>query len=180
MNQQLNTGIVNISGKEYSTVAKRVHDFRNDPRFLDWQILTEPVHIGEEAVVFKATVYNFEGRPIASGHAEEIRAGSKINRTSAVENCETSAIGRALANLGLAGTHFASAEEVQQALEDQQPITEISMAVIQSLMEDGHVTAQHLMAAFGTQNINELYQVEANRIIKKFENTMPPATGDKE
>lgn len=172
--EQLNTGIVNIRGKNYSTVAKRVHDFRHDARFQDWQIVTEPVHIGEEAVVFKCTIFNFEGRPQATGHAEEFRASSKINRTSAVENCETSSIGRALANLGFAGTQFASAEEVQSALEAQRPIDPVSIKVIQSLMEDGLVTDEHLRVAFGTTVISELYQVEANRVIEKFAGSMPP------
>ena len=53
---------------------------------------------------------------VATGHAEEYRDSSKINKTSALENAETSAIGRALASFGLGGTEFASADEVARAI----------------------------------------------------------------
>ncbi len=176
MNEQVQTGIVNISGKEYTTVAKRISDFRLNPRFADWQVLTEIIHMGDEAVVFKCTIYNFEGRPMATGHAEEFRTSSKINRTSATENCETSAIGRALAALGIGGTSFASAEEVERAIEQQKPITSLQVKVLESLMEDGHIKPEHLQKVFGTDKISELYAVEADRIINKFEGVaMPPA-----
>ena len=54
-------------------------------------------------------------RPISTGIAEEIRGSSNVNRTSAIENGETSAIGRALANLGLAGGEYASDFEIEVA-----------------------------------------------------------------
>jgi hypothetical protein len=50
---------------------------------------------------------------VGKGHAEEIRNAGPVNRTSAIENCETSAIGRALANIGLAGNEYASAFEME-------------------------------------------------------------------
>jgi hypothetical protein len=56
---------------------------------------------------------------IATGLAEEKRTSSQINRTSALENCETSAIGRALAAFGLGGSEYASANEVQNAIHQQ-------------------------------------------------------------
>ena len=110
------TGKVNIHGKEYLTVAKRVSDFRSTEGYGDYSIETEIVDRDEATVVMKATIKNEEGRIIATGHAEESRTASTINRTSALENCETSAIGRALASFGLAGTEFASADEVAGAI----------------------------------------------------------------
>jgi hypothetical protein len=67
----------------------------------------------------QARIYNTECRCIATGHAEEFRAASQINSTSALENAETSAIGRALAAAGWGGTEFASANEVQNAIHQQ-------------------------------------------------------------
>ena len=67
----------------------------------------------------KASISNEQGRLLATGFAEEVRAASKINRTSALENAETSAVGRALAALGLAGTEYASADEVANAITQQ-------------------------------------------------------------
>src|SRR3972149_1965185 len=108
------TGIVVIHGKEYSTVARRVGIFRE--RYPDWTLATEIISRNEECVVMKAAISDQAGRGLATGHSEEFRKASQINKTSALENAETSAIGRALAALGLGGTEFASADEVANAI----------------------------------------------------------------
>lgn len=113
------TGIVNIRGKEYKTVAKRVDEFRKENK-QELGIQTSLVSIDERTVVIKAEIINKEGFVIATGYAEENRQSSTINKTSALENCETSAIGRALANFGLAGGEYASADEVAQAISRQE------------------------------------------------------------
>jgi hypothetical protein len=108
---------VKIHDKEYLTVADRVNTFRE--KYPDWSIQNSIVEIGEMYLVFKSEIFNNEGRLIASGHAEERRNSSQINRTSALENAETSAVGRALAFFGLAGTEIASADEVKNAIHQQ-------------------------------------------------------------
>jgi len=113
----VNTGIVNIRGKEYMTVALRVQQFRESHP--DWSIVTEIVHRDADEVVMLAKIFNDQGRVISTGHAEEKRKASQINSTSALENCETSAIGRALAGAGFGGSEFASANEVQNAIVQQ-------------------------------------------------------------
>ncbi len=115
----MNTGIVNIRGKEYQTVALRVQKFRE--QHPDWSIITALISRDAETVVMLASVMNDQNRIIATGHAEEFRSASQINSTSALENCETSAIGRALAAAGFGGTEFASANEVQNAIHQQSP-----------------------------------------------------------
>ena len=112
-----NTGIVNIRGKEYQTVALRVQKFRETHP--TWSITTHIEDRTEDYVVMAAEIRNEEERLIATGHAEEYRKASQINGTSALENCETSAIGRALALAGFGGTEFASANEVQNAIHQQ-------------------------------------------------------------
>ncbi len=114
-------GIVNIRGKEYKTVALRVQEFRE--QFPTYFLTTEIVKIDDEQCIVKAYagVY-LEGGQVqtfATGHAQEFRKASQINGTSYVENCETSAIGRCLAALGLGGTEFASANEVVNAIHQQ-------------------------------------------------------------
>ena len=111
----MNNGIVNIRGKDYKTVALRVSEFRGD--YGDSAgIETEICSIDESIVLMKATVRKVDNQAIlATGYSEENRAGSSINKTSAVENAETSAIGRALAALGYGGQEYASAEEVLNA-----------------------------------------------------------------
>lgn len=116
------TGIVNIHGKEYKTVAKRVDEFRKDHK-TEMSIITSIIVADEKTVVMKAEISDKEGRIIATGFAEEKRDASTINKTSALENCETSAIGRALANFGLGGGEYASADEVANAINQQsQPV----------------------------------------------------------
>ena len=125
----MNTGIVNIRGKEYQTVALRVQKFRE--AHPDWAIVTVIVSRDDTAVVMLASILNAEGRIIATGHAEENRKSSQINQTSALENCETSAIGRALAAAGFGGTEFASANEVQNAIHQQSSHSEILVNLIE-------------------------------------------------
>jgi hypothetical protein len=110
-------GVVNIHGKEYQTVALRVKNFRE--KHPDFTLSTEIVSRDAEVVVMKALIADEKGRVIATGHSEEKRNASSINRTSALENAETSAIGRALAAFGLGGTEFATADEVAQAITQQ-------------------------------------------------------------
>ena len=107
---------VKIHGKDYSEVKDRI------PLF--WQkhpegcINTDIVEVAPDYVVIKAFLYanQTDPRPLATGLAHELRTASKINQASYVENCETSAIGRALANYGMAGTsERPSAEEMQKA-----------------------------------------------------------------
>ena len=112
------TGVVNIHGKEYKTVAKRVDEFRKEHK-TDFSIITSLINLDDKTVVMKAEILDKERNVIATGYAEENRTASQINRTSALENCETSAIGRALANFGLGGGEYASADEVANAISQQ-------------------------------------------------------------
>lgn len=112
-----NTGIVNIRGKEYQTVALRVQKFRE--AHPSWSLTSEVLFRDADCVVMKSIIADETGRILATGHAEEYRKSSQINGTSALENAETSAHGRALAALGIGGTEFASANEVQNAIHQQ-------------------------------------------------------------
>lgn len=113
-------GIVKIHGKEYRTVAYRVNEFRLLYGIdSGYGIETVLVHHDSDKVIMKAIITAPGGGPVATGYAEEVRSASKINKTSALENAETSAIGRALAAAGLAGTEYASADEVAAAIAQQ-------------------------------------------------------------
>jgi hypothetical protein len=114
--------IVNIHGKEYETVASRLARFRKDNP--SWGVTTKLVHQDEKHIIMRALIIKHDGDDsvlIATGHAEEVRGSTQINRTSALENCESSAIGRALAAAGYDQTNsIASADEVQNAILQQQ------------------------------------------------------------
>jgi deoxycytidylate deaminase len=107
------SGVVNIRGKEYQTVAKRIADFRSE--FGDYSIITD-VQSNADVVVVKCVIQDTSGRTISTGYAEEVRDSTNINKTSALENCETSAVGRALAFFGFGGSEIASANEVNGAI----------------------------------------------------------------
>ena len=123
----MSNGKVNIRGKEYKTVALRVAEFRDLCSIADgWGIKTEIISIVDDVIIMQAQI-TFEGEIVAVGHAEERRSNRGINSTSALENCETSAIGRALAAAGFGGSEYASANEVQAAIA-QQTITSANAA----------------------------------------------------
>ena len=135
------TGTVNIRGKEYKLISTRVSEFVEARH--DWSIETEIVSLDTESVVIKALVKDESGRIRATGFAEEFRASSNINRTSALENCETSAIGRCLSACGFAGTEYASAEEVANAITNQAINEEIEKK-LRSYERRGKQLADHL------------------------------------
>lgn len=132
---------VNIHGKEYETVASRVKRFRDDHP--DWAIIPEP-HIDDQSnmIMFKTTIKNENDRILAVGHAEETRGSTQINRTSALENCETSSVGRALAILGYGGTELASADEVANAIGQQK--ADFNPASIPASKLSGVATAKQI------------------------------------
>lgn len=109
-------GIVKIHGKDYQTVAKRVADFREVYR--DFTIETDVISAAD-LVCVKAFIKNEDGRILSTGYAEEVRGATNINKTSALENCETSAVGRALAFFGFGGEQIATANEVSDAILQQ-------------------------------------------------------------
>tara|TARA_R110002012_G_scaffold286879_2_gene478794 strand:+ start:1320 stop:1895 length:576 start_codon:yes stop_codon:yes gene_type:complete len=107
---------VKIHGKDYKTVAERVTEFHKEHKE-NKSIITEIIQFKDAIVVVKAVIKI--GEDVFCGHAYEDIGSSPINTTSALENCETSAIGRALASAGYAGSEFASADELVTALGKQ-------------------------------------------------------------
>ena len=113
--KSLNGKTVSIHGKEYATVALRLAVARrNLGTALD--VVTKVVSSDDKQVIMQADIF-IEGKHVASGTAQEFRSTSRINQTSYVENCETSAIGRALAMCGLINDSVASADEISLARE---------------------------------------------------------------
>jgi hypothetical protein len=110
---------IDIKGKEYITVSERIKHFRS--KYPGWSIITSIENIHQGAVIFKASVIDEKGQTRAVGHAMEKADSSFINKTSHVENAETSSIGRALGLMGIGiEVSFASADEVANAMNNQQ------------------------------------------------------------
>ena len=105
-------------GKDYAEVKERVKAFR--AVFSDYSIETEILAMDEGIVTMRATITDPNGRVIATGHAQERKSTQGVNNTSHVENCETSAIGRALGNFGIGiEAAFASADEMVNAIKKE-------------------------------------------------------------
>jgi len=116
---------VNLKGKSYTEVAKRIEVFRKHFGFRYG--FTEEIIVDDgKRVVIKAKIYDREhpDTPISEGHAEEIRGSSLVNKTSAIENCSTSALGRAIAFCGLHGGQMASINEIEKAQNNEKNIDE--------------------------------------------------------
>ena len=108
-----------IKGREYAQVPERVKAFRMVHP--EGRILTEIVSFEGKRIVMRATAMTADGRILATGTAFEDQDSSFINKTSFVENCETSAVGRALGLCGFGiDVAIASAEEVQTAIDQQE------------------------------------------------------------
>lgn len=117
----------NIKGKQYAEVHERIKHFRGEPNYASLGINTEVLEWDKdkEEIVIRASIYDTssdKGRILASGIAHERRDDKQsfVNKTSYVENAETSAIGRALACMGIGiEDAYASAFEVANAIAQQ-------------------------------------------------------------
>lgn len=114
--------MANFNLNDYETVDSRIHKFyekHKNGRIITDLVATRTNDAGQIIqYVCKVEIYRdlLDPVPSATGYAEEVLGSNPINRTSALENCETSAIGRALANLGFSTKGSRpSQEEMQKA-----------------------------------------------------------------
>lgn len=116
-----NLKTVDIKGKDYVMVHERIRAFRE--AYPSYGLNSEIISLGDGVVTMKAVITDENGRALATGHAQEKESSSYINKTSYIENCETSAFGRALGALGIGiDTSFATADEVANAIKQQEDL----------------------------------------------------------
>ena len=134
--KSLNGQTISIHGKSYATVALRVAIAR---RVLGTalDVVTKIVSIDKETVVMQADIF-IDGKHVSTGHAEENRKASWSNTTSALENAETSAVGRALAFCAFISDGIASAEEVTAAIEQQDKKIQSALKELNSVSHAGN------------------------------------------
>lgn len=160
-----------VTSNDYAEVNQRIKAFRIV--YPTGTIKTEIKYLKDGVCIFKAEVTDNSGELIGTGHAYEKENGSFINQTSYIENCETSAVGRAL---GMAGfgidTSVASAEEIQNALENQKEdkkvilATENQIKMIKDMMSDEQINEACKLVK--KENLNEFTIQEASSLIKKL------------
>jgi len=147
---------IKIKGKDYIQVHERVAELRRNPLYKTLTIETEIVEknyselIGDivkndkvvgkkttkvlDAIIIKCVIRNKDGNVVSSGYAQEEKATGFVNETSFVENCETSAVGRALGFLGIGiKDSIASADELVVAISKQKKSTNQSKKKVEHI-----------------------------------------------
>ena len=162
----------NIKGKEYAEVNQRIKAFRMV--YPVGSIRTEMISNENGICIFRAVITDNENKIIATGTAYEKENSTFINKTSYIENCETSAVGRAL---GMAGfgidTSVASAEEVQNAIANQEEqnrkITEEQIKQIQKLVTN--IDDMLVYYKVSSMKIEDMLYKDAEEVIKRKNET---------
>ncbi len=131
-----------IKGKEYAEVNQRIKAFRMV--YPMGEIKTTLVSNEGGVCIFKAEIFDTDRYMLATGHAYEKEGSTFINKTSYIENCETSAVGRALGMCGFGiDTSVASAEEVENAQlqqEAEKVIDKVKVAALKQSIENAGIT----------------------------------------
>ena len=165
-------------GKEYAEVPQRVKAFRM--LYPNGSLTSEIISLENGVVIMKATACDENGQILGTGHAYEKEGNGFINKTSYIENCETSAWGRALAACGIIGGNenaagsIASMEEVMNAKKQQKQISEDEKkAQLKKLLmdTDSDVTLFLIWCNKEFQreigSVDELLELELDRAIAK-------------
>ena len=151
---------INIKGKNYFPVNERLKSFRAEKQ--GYALITEILSIDEHQCTMIARVVDPNGFIVATGHAHEEKDDktSMVNKTSYVENCETSAWGRALSACGIAGDAVASYEEVANAKLGQEQITKEEADSLVKYAKSLNVPTQDISSYFNVKDIKDLTKVD--------------------
>lgn len=167
---------IKIKGQDYVQVSERIRHFRTSENYKGWAIEVEWLRIDEDIAIARAIIKNENGIVKSMGTAmekrEERKEGEKVkvNETSHVENCETSAIGRALGilGIGIAGGEVASYEEVLRA-KKQQIINSINNMIDEKNRDEFDEVDFSLMSLEELEEIEKQLQIqEKNKICKSI------------
>jgi len=127
---------VKIKGKDYNLVSTRLGIAR---RVLgsSLDLVDQIIHQDDKKVIVQCDAF-IDGRHVGTGLAEENRSQSMINKTSALENAQSSAWGRCLAACGFSNDNLASAEEVSVAIEAQDRQLQTALQELQQVSHPGN------------------------------------------
>jgi hypothetical protein len=185
--ESLDLNTVNLKGKEYSMVASRLEIFRKHFGFR-YGIVEEILVDDGKRVLMQTRIYDRDKPeiPIGVGHAEEIRGSSLVNKTSAVENCSTSSLGRALAAAAaLHGGEMASVNEIEKAQNNEKNIDEKkekpgeeSKKKDQLEWEKIHATYMKNITEFPSQSMCNFWFNKHKDVLKSMKTAVPRMYGE--
>jgi hypothetical protein len=174
-----------VKGKKYTQVKDRVVIWRRHFGF-EQGVESEVLRDDGTTVQVRCIIRDTAGMVIGSGLAEEIRGSTNVNKTSALENCETSALGRALASIGLHGGEYASANEMDKVermtampvpeptivenIEDTIEIDNVSWVdeAIAGFAKHRHMGEHALWTTVNEDALQALNERDYNRLIKAW------------
>lgn len=169
--------MIDLKGKNYAMVPERVTAFRK--LFPDGFIKTEIIAHDGQTVIMQATVGYYENAcPVilATGLAYEVKGFGMVNKTSYIENCETSAVGRALGMIGLGinGGGICSAEELTNAVIAQNQIKEVEKFENAPVPEGGPVSKSKALPKEALSPVmnfirNEIADIQESLKIESFD-----------
>ena len=147
---------IKIHNNDYATVALRIGILRRNLG-TSATISSTILHQDDKKVIVRSEVF-IDNKLVSTGLAEELRAASRINQTSALENAETSAVGRALAMLGLTNDKIASAEEVSGAIVQSDQKLTVALAELDKV---SHLGAYKAWLSTNQKLMQEVKQSDA-------------------
>lgn len=160
-----------IRGKNYAEVPQRVKAFRM--LHPNGGISTEIVSLENGVAVIKATAFDEAGNILGVGHAYEKEGNGFINKESYIENCETSAVGRALGFVGLGiDTSICSAEELQNAILNQtEKISKDQIKKLLMLAEDKGVPIDEVLNFYKVKQVEDMTTEQYGKALHKLNRT---------
>ena len=172
--EKANEGLktIPIHGKNYVMVTEKIKGFRRVCP--TGQIVTEVISLDETSVTMKAQVI-IDGVIVSEGIAQESRNANMINKTSYIENCQTSAIGRALAFMGIGiDDSISSADELLNALVTQDAlkskISKKEQKILTNLVEKCGLNLDNVLNGMKLEDVTgEVYQDAVERLNKLLE-----------
>lgn len=163
---------IDIKGKDYIDVASRVQAFRK--LIPNGSIETNIEYLENGVVTMSATIKDENGNILAKDYAQEKENSSFINRTSFIENCSTSATGRALGLLGIGSTQsISSADEVQNAILNQDIlITTTQIQALEKSIKNNNIAQDQIdliLQDYDYKKIDEIHKNDYTNIVKRFQ-----------
>ena len=164
-----------IKGKDYAEVNQRIKAFRMI--YPTGMIQTKMISNENGICIFEAMITDENGKLLATGTAYEKENSTFINKTSYIENCETSAVGRALSMAGFSiGTTIMSYQEIANATLQQEllePISEIELKTLQGLIKQlekdkKKISYEEILKQHNITDLKELNKQQYGYILLRF------------